>query len=110
MLTREWHSGTVFGHPASAAAVSKLLGLQQDAIEDALGIACTQSCGLMSAQFGSDVKRIQHGFAARNGLFAALLAEAGYVGIKNVFEEPYGGYLAAFGQGSGKDPSYLVDN
>lgn len=109
MLTRGWHSGVVFGHAASAAAVSKVLGLHPHAIEDALGIACTQACGLMSAQFGSDVKRMQHGFAARNGLFAALLAKSGYAGIKNVFEEPYGGFLATFGQGSGKEPPYLVD-
>lgn len=109
MLTRGWHSGVVFGHAASAAAVSKVLGLDPCAIEDALGIACTQACGLMSAQFGSDVKRMQHGFAARNGLFAALLAKGGYAGIKKVFEEPYGGFLAAFGQGSGKEPPYLTD-
>ena len=109
MLTRGWHSGVVFGHAASAAAVSKVLGLSPHAIEDALGISCTQACGLMSAQFGSDVKRMQHGFAARNGVFAALLAKGGYTGIKKVFEEPYGGFLAAFGQGSGKEPPYLAD-
>ena len=109
MLTRGWHSGVVFGHAASAAAVSKMLGLPPHAIEDALGISCTQACGLMSAQFGSDVKRMQHGFAARNGLFAALLAKGGYTGIKKVFEEPYGGFLAAFGQGSGKEPPYSAD-
>lgn len=109
MLTRGWHSGVVFGHAASAAAVSKVLELPSHAIEDALGITCTQACGLMSAQFGSDVKRMQHGFAARNGLFAALLAKGGYAGIKKVFEEPYGGFLAAFGQGSGKEPPYLAD-
>ncbi|KAJ5311727.1 hypothetical protein N7476_007587 [Penicillium atrosanguineum] len=109
MLTRGWHSGTTFGHAAAAAAVSKLLDLPKDVIEDALGIACTQACGLMSAQFGSDVKRMQHGFAARNGLFAALMAEGGYIGIKNVFEEPYGGFLSTFGQNSGKEPPYLVN-
>lgn len=109
MLTRGWHSGAVFGPSASAAAVSKLLNLPTDAIEDALGIACTQAGGLMSAQFGSDVKRMQHGFAARNGLFAALLAENGYRGIKRVYEEEYGGYLAMFGQGSGKEPPYLPE-
>lgn len=59
------HFGTTFGHAAAAAAVSKLLGISEDAIEDALGMACTQACGLMSAQFGSDVKRMQHGFAAQ---------------------------------------------
>ena len=109
MLSRGWHSGAVFGPAASASAVSKLLNLPTDKIEDALGIACTQSCGLMSAQFGSDLKRMQHGFAARNGLFAALMAQNEYTGIKNVFEEPYGGYLATFGQGSGKEPPYLLN-
>lgn len=109
MLSRGWHSGAVFGPSAAASAVGKLLGLSKDQIEDAMGIACTQSCGLMSAQFGSDVKRMQHGFAARNGLFAALMAQGGYVGIKNVYEEPYGGFLAAFGQGSGKEPLYMVE-
>ncbi|GES65502.1 immune-responsive protein [Aspergillus terreus] len=109
MLTRGWHSGVVFGHAASAAAVSKLLGLGSEAIEDAVGIACTQACGLMSAQFGSDVKRMQHGFAARNGLFGALLAKSGYTGIKQVFEEPYGGFLAVFGEGSGKEHPFLAE-
>ncbi|RKK47749.1 hypothetical protein BFJ66_g7902 [Fusarium oxysporum f. sp. cepae] len=80
VLSSGWHSGAVFG-PA-AASVSKLYGLDADTIEDAFGIACTQSCGLMSAQFESDVKRMHHGFAARNGLLAAVLAQGGYVGIK----------------------------
>jgi aconitate decarboxylase len=108
MLTVWWHSGTTFGHAAAAAAVSRV-DLQVGAIENALGMACTQACGLMSAQFGNDVKRMQHGFAARNGLFAALMAESGYIGIKNVFEEPCGGFLSTFGQNSGKGPPYLVD-
>lgn len=106
MLSRGWHSGAVFGPVASAVAVSKLLGLSVAQIEDAVGIACTQACGLMSAQFESDVKRMQHGFASRNWLFAALLAKENYIGIKQVIERPYGGYLAAFGQGSGQDPEY----
>jgi aconitate decarboxylase len=43
-------------------------------------MAATQSCGLMSAQFESMAKRMQHGFASRNGLTAAALAASGYVG------------------------------
>ncbi|MFJ1551997.1 MmgE/PrpD family protein, partial [Streptomyces sp. NPDC088246] len=58
--------------PASAAvSAGTLHGLDAAAFEDALGMAATQSCGLMSAQFESMVKRMQHGFAARNGLTAA---------------------------------------
>ncbi|RFU75568.1 immune-responsive [Trichoderma arundinaceum] len=109
MLSMGWHSGAVFGPPASAAAVGKFLGLSAGAIEDAFGIACTQAGGLMSAQFESEVKRMQHGFAARNGLLGALLAQTGYVGIKRVFEREYGGFLKQFSSGNGMEPQYNVE-
>jgi aconitate decarboxylase len=99
MLSRGWHSGVVFGPIAAAAAAGSLYGLDAAAMEDAFGIAATQSGGLMSAQFESMVKRMQHGFASRNGLTAAALAAAGYVGIKRVFEREYGGWLSTFGEG-----------
>lgn len=60
----------------------------------------------MSAQYESTVKRMQHGFAARNGLFAALISGKGYTGIDQVFERPYGGYLATFAQGCNFTPRY----
>ncbi len=50
---------------------------------------------------------MQHGFAARNGLFAALMTQGGYAGIDQIFERPYGGYLATFGQGSSSNPRFL---
>jgi aconitate decarboxylase len=109
MLTLGWHSGAVFGPSVAAAAVGKLLGLSPEQMEDALGIACTQACGLMSAQFESEVKRMQHGFATRNGLFAALLARHSYVGIKKIYEREYGGFLSTFSLGSAKEPRYLLD-
>ena len=59
--------------------------------------------------FGSDAKRMQHGFAARNGVLAALLARGGYSGIKTVFEQPYGGFLTQFSAGNGKTPNSLPD-
>ncbi|KAI0967574.1 putative immune-responsive protein [Xylaria arbuscula] len=104
ILSRGWHSGAVFGPAAAAAASSKLLALSADKIEDALGIACTQACGLMSAQQGSMVKRMQHGFASRNGLFSALMASQDYTGIKSVLETPYGGFISTFGNGCMRDP------
>jgi aconitate decarboxylase len=99
MLSRGWHSGVVFGPIAAAAAAGTLYGLDAAGCEDAFGMAATQSCGLMSAMYESMVKRMQHGFASRNGLTAAALAASGYVGIKRVFERPYGGWLAVFGEG-----------
>jgi 2-methylcitrate dehydratase PrpD len=98
MLSRGWHSGVVFGPLAAAAAAGSLYGLDAAGFEDAFGMAATQSCGLMSAMYESMVKRMQHGFASRNGLTAAALAASGYVGIKRVFERPYGGWLAVFGE------------
>lgn len=109
ILSKGWHSGAVFGPTAVAAAVGKLYGFNIDTYEDAFGIACTQACGLMSAQFESEVKRMQHGFAARNGLFAAILAASDYVGIKRVFEREYGGFLQQFSAGNGKDPQFKIE-
>jgi aconitate decarboxylase len=108
MLTRGWHSGSVFGPLAAAAAVGNLLSLNPDQIEDAFGLAATQACGLMAAQFGAMSKRMHHGFASRNGLYAAMLARGGYTGIKQVFEQPFGGYLSTFGEGHDPDATQLI--
>jgi len=108
MLSRGWHSGPVFGTHAAAAAAGSLLGLDSAGYEDALGLAATQSCGLMAAQYESMGKRMQHGFATRNGLYAAHLAAAGYTGIKRVFEREYGGFLSAFGEGHAPDASRIT--
>ncbi|KAG2734030.1 hypothetical protein G9P44_003555 [Scheffersomyces stipitis] len=96
ILSLGWHSGAVFGPPVAAASACKFLSHNAIQIEDAFGIACTQASGLMSAQFESSVKRMQHGFAVRNGLFAALLADSNYKGISKVFERKYGGYIPVF--------------
>ena len=108
MLSRGWHSGVVFGCAAAAVSAGKMLKLSAAAFEDAVGIASTQACGLMSAQFESMIKRMQHGFAARNGLYGAVLAQRGYVGIKRVFEREYGGFLAVFGEGHSPDASQIT--
>src|SRR5262245_65756989 len=42
------------------------------------------------------VKRMHAGRAAQSGLYGALLAEAGFTGIVDVFESPYGGFCTTF--------------
>ena len=108
MLSRGWHSGPVFGTHTAAMVAGKLRGLPAGLLEDALGMAGTQSAGLMAAQYEAMSKRMQHGFAARNGYYAAGLAAAGYTGIKEVFDRPYGGYLAVFGEGHDPDPAQVI--
>ncbi len=107
MLTRGWHSGAVFGTHGAAAASGSLLGLDASGFEDALGLAATQSAGLMSAQFETMCKRMHHGFSARAGLTAAWLAHDGYTGIKRVFEQEYGGFLTMFGEAHTNDASQV---
>ena len=109
MLSRGWHSGSVFGTHAGAAAAGVLLGLDAARFEDALGLAATQSAGLMAAQFEAMCKRMHHGFSARNGLYAALLAAGGYTGIKRVYEREYGGFLSVFGEGHAPDARRITD-
>jgi 2-methylcitrate dehydratase PrpD len=108
MLDRGWHSGPVFGTHSAAMASGKLRGLTPGQLEDALGLAGTQSAGLMAAQYEAMSKRMHHGLAARNGFYAAGLAAAGYTGIKRVFEREYGGYLSVFGEGHNPDASLLT--
>jgi 2-methylcitrate dehydratase PrpD len=90
-------------------ASGKLRGLLPAQLEDALGLAGTQSSGLMAAQYEAMSKRMHHGLAARNGFYAAGLAAAGYTGIKRVFEREYGGFLSVFGEGHHPDASLLTD-
>jgi len=108
MLSRGWHSGAVFGTHASAATAGWLRGLTAGQFEDALGLAATQSSGLMAAQYEAMSKRMHHGFAARSGFYAAGLAQSGYTGIKRVFERDYGGFLSTFGENHEPDSSKVT--
>ena len=95
-IAQGWHSGATVGVYASASAAARAMKLDADKTVHALGIAGTQSCGLMAAQFGSMVKRMHAGRAAQSGLYAVQLADAGFTGILNVFESEYGGFCTTF--------------
>jgi len=91
-----WHSGATVGVFSAAAGAARALALDAHATVHALGIAGTQSSGLMAAQYGAMVKRMHAGRAAQSGLYAALLASRGFTGIADVFEAPYGGFCTTF--------------
>lgn len=73
---RGWHITSTCGVFGSAVASATLLGLNAEQTWYALGIAASQSAGLVE-NLPSAAKNISVGNAARNGLFAALLAEQG---------------------------------
>ena len=91
-----WHSGATVGIFSAAAGAARGLALDADRTVHALGVAGTQSCGLMAAQYGAMVKRMHAGRAAQSGLYGALLANDGFTGIVDVFEAPYGGVCTTF--------------
>jgi len=95
-LGQGWHSGATVGVYSAAAGAARGLRLSAGQTVHALGIAGTQSAGLMAAQYGAMVKRMHAGRAAQSGLYAALLAAAGFTGIVDVFEAPYGGFCTTF--------------
>jgi 2-methylcitrate dehydratase PrpD len=91
---------------AAAAAAGLLLGLTPEQMHHALGIAGSQSAGLMAAQYGSMVKRFHAGKASQSGVYGALLARRGFTGILPLFESEYGGYWTTFSPKH--DPQKLV--
>jgi 2-methylcitrate dehydratase PrpD len=91
-----WHSGATTGVFSAAAGAARGLGLDAEKTVHALGIAGTQSAGLMAAQYGAMVKRMHAGRSSQSGLYGALLAEQGFTGIINVFESEYGGFCTTF--------------
>jgi len=105
LVSRGWHCGSVYGILSGVAGAGKIRRLDEDQFEDAIGIAATQACGLMSAQFEAMVKRMHSGMAARSGVLAAALAGAGFTGIKKVLERDFGGFVSTF---CGVDPFDLA--
>ena len=91
-----WHSGATLGVFSAAAGAARGLKLDPEQTVHALGIAGTQAAGLMAAQYGAMVKRMHAGRSSQSGLYGALLARAGFTGIRDVFEAPYGGFCTTF--------------
>ncbi len=96
LLHRGWHNNGVLGAFSAGASAGRLLRLDPDRMEHAIGIAATQAGGLMAAQYGSMVKRFHAGRAAQSGLYSAALAQHGFTGIKDVLGDVYGNFLRTF--------------
>ncbi|KRR22793.1 hypothetical protein CQ14_00355 [Bradyrhizobium lablabi] len=86
---RGWHITSTCGIFGAAAACGKLLGLPVDGIANAIGIAASQSAGNVE-NLPTAAKNVSVGNAARNGLFAAVLAQQGYEAAPRAIEGPLG--------------------
>jgi 2-methylcitrate dehydratase PrpD len=102
-----FHTTGTAGTLASAAAVAKLLRLDADGVQHALGSAGTQAAGLWEfLRDAADSKQLHTAKAAADGLLAAYLARSGVTGARRILEGAHG--LGA-GMSSDADPSRLTD-
>jgi len=89
---------TWYGSIGAAAACAKLLKLDVTKTRMALGIAGNSACGL-SANHGSMAGAMAAGNACRNGVIAALMAQAGITANPNIIEGKNGFYDTLVGPG-----------
>ena len=99
--TRGWHATATFGSLAAAVVAGRLLRLSEDELVMAIGIAASAAGGLR-ANFGTMVKPLHAGYAARNGVVAALLAQAGFDASEAALDHRYG-YCNVFNDGLTRD-------
>jgi 2-methylcitrate dehydratase PrpD len=90
-----WHITGTCGVFGAAAAAGRVLKLNDKQFLSALGIAATQAAGLVE-MLGSRARLLNAGFAARNGLTAALLAAQGFEGPAQPLEGDRG-FVRVFG-------------
>jgi 2-methylcitrate dehydratase PrpD len=92
-----WHTTAVLGAFGALSAASWLLGLTPEEIRTAIGIAASMTGGLR-ANFGTMTKPLHAGLAARNGVLAARLSQAGWSANQSVLETQKG-FFDVFGCG-----------
>ena len=100
------HKGQA-GTMASAVTAAMLMDLGVEKIAHALALAMDMACGTEQYVYDAgkcDTKDLLAGYAARNGIYAAKLAEFGFRGPPGALDGPYG-YYHAFGPGY--DPVFL---
>ena len=94
---RGWHNTSTLGTIGAAAAATRLLGLDAGAAAHAIAIAASEASGLKE-NFGSMVKPLHAGLAARNGVLAAMLARAGLTASARALDGPQGFVRAMDGE------------
>lgn len=88
VTARGWDGATVFSLPAVALAAGKLMKLSPPQLAQAVSLALNDHIpmGQTRAQALSDWKGLADAEAARNGVFAAMLARGGLSGPTPIFE------------------------
>jgi len=98
-VTRSQFTASVGGTMGAAVGAGLLLGLNDEGMEHALGLAASGACGLSSHHLEElhQIKSLNHGRAAEAGVFSALLARQGFHGPKEVLTIENGFFDAFLG-------------
>ncbi|HEX4683418.1 MAG TPA: MmgE/PrpD family protein, partial [Gemmatimonadaceae bacterium] len=102
-----FHTTGTAGTVAAAAAVARVLALDADGVQHAMGSAGTQAAGLWEfLRDAADSKQLHTAKAAADGLLAAYLAVDGFTGARDILTGRRG---MAAGMSTDADPAKLVD-
>ncbi|OGN99580.1 MAG: hypothetical protein A2Y58_03985 [Chloroflexi bacterium RBG_13_51_52] len=106
-LASGWHPTTLFGFLGSAAIAGRIMGLDEEKMINALGLAYHQ-CGGAGSGVGDGAlaKRMGPGLAAKAGITAAFMAERGITGERDPLEGRTG--LFKTYMGGDYDPGILT--
>lgn len=86
-LGKGWHPTMIFGTLAASLGAGRLLKLDAEGLNNALGMAFHQASGsAQSMRDGVLSKRLGAGFAARNAVIGAFLAADGLTGTRRTLE------------------------
>jgi 2-methylcitrate dehydratase PrpD len=102
-----WDGCGTLSHLAATATASRLMGLDQYQTRMALGIVInTIASAIQSLWDGATTFKLGQGTAAKNAIFSAELAKAGWTGLEDALLSRFG-YFFLYGGGC-KDPAILT--
>ena len=105
-----FHGPGIVGPYGSTVATGRVLGLNEEQLGHALGIAGSLSSGLLAfteSKQGGMVKRLHLGRVPESGILAARLASAGYTGPETILEGKFG-FLETYCREGHSDPKLLT--
>lgn len=103
-----WHPTATLGIFGAAVAACVLMKLNEEQIANAISISASLASGI-KANFGTSTKPLHAGIAARNGLFAALMASKGVNGSPVALEHAQG-FLEVFNGTGNYDATRMLVN
>ncbi len=102
-----WDGCGTLSHLGATAIAGRLLGLDRHQMKHAFGIVLNQiASAIQSLWDGATTFKLGQGTAAKNGIFSAELARAGWTGVIDALQSRFG-YFAMYAGGC-SDPDILT--